>query len=185
MQIDREFGEYVHFTLRVGRELTDSGESLSLGPGLLLVQSQQAGSLVQEAQPYINQYASASWYVAGARTTIQLYGGWYDENYQYTDLLDRQRQQLGISLSRDVAVRMQFVAGADFSRDQYASSLLVDNLNLTARVGGSWTPLEKAGMEVTVERNLYHAQAVPNVVETRLWVHVRYGIAPQRSPRLR
>jgi hypothetical protein len=40
-------------------------------------------------------------------------------------------------------------------------------------------------MEVTVERNLYHAQAVPNVVETRLWVHVRYGIAPQRSPRLR
>jgi hypothetical protein len=185
MQIDREFGEYLHFTLRVGRELTDSGESLSLGPGLLLVQGQQGGSLIQEAQPFINQYLSAAWYIGGARTTIQLYGGWYDEDYQYTNLLDRQRQQLGLSMSRDFRVRMQFLAGADFSRDQYASALLVDNLNLTARVGGAWMPFEKAGVEVTLERNLYHAQDVPNVVENRLWIHLRYGIPPERSPRLR
>jgi hypothetical protein len=42
-------------------------------------------------------------------------------------------------------------------------------------------------MDVTLERNLYQSQESvgSSVNETRLWIHLRYGTEPDRTPRLR
>jgi hypothetical protein len=185
-QIERRLGQYSKLTLRIGRELTDSGNTLSLNSAATLqIPSQSNGSLVQAAQPFTNKYASAAWSIAGRRTAIDLSGGWYDENYRNTTSLDRERLVLGFRISRKVAARVEATAGFDYDRDRYDVTS-GDSSNMTARLGMHWSLGRQTSLAGTVERYVYESRAIsPNVNETRYWLRVSYGVAPERLSRLR
>jgi hypothetical protein len=186
VQIDRRLGQYSNLILRAGREFTDSGNTLSLDSAATLqIPGQLNGSLVQAAQPFTNTYASAAWSIVGRRTAIEISSGWYDEDYRDVASTDRQRLQMGIQVSMKFAARMQATAGLDYDRDRYDSAF-GDSSNMTGRLGVQWSLGRRTGLTGTVERYFYESETIsPNVNETRIWLRVRYGVAPDRLSQLK
>jgi hypothetical protein len=184
-QFDRSLGQLSRFTLRLGREFTDSGNSLSLDPQTLQVRGPgTASSLVQAAQPFINQYANVAWSTTGRRTALTLSAGLSDENYD-GDTLDRKHWQAGFQLRRMLGAHTQVTAGIDYDRDDYENSA-GDNSYTTDRLAFLWSAGRRLGLELSAEHYGYNSDLVTGSVnEMRYWFRLRYGDSAVRAPEIR
>jgi hypothetical protein len=159
-----------------GREYTDSGDLLQQGgSGPLPAANQSSYSLAQTADPFVSEHVEFRWTIEGRRTSLGLAASLFDENYVGGGSLDRQRNSLGVSASRDIGPRVRANANFGFTKNDFKASA-GDNDETSATLGLSWQVGRRLSLEFSGRRAEFSSDIVGlGSKETRYWLRVSYG----------
>lgn len=178
IELSREIGAFSRLTLRLGNEFTDSGFAFgqSLAAPLPGVVGSGDAALLQEPSPYTSRHASLGWTSEGLRTSVGLSIGVADENYERSDVFDRQLYSAGLNVSRAVGVRTSFSAAIRYQRYDFEASDVADNAELGYSLAFSWRPGRRVGIELSGERREFTSDGgAVDSDETRYWLRLTYS----------
>lgn len=165
-----------NFSIRIGREITDPGDSQRLRSGAQLpAATLNTQSLSPTATPYVNEYAQFDWRITGHRTSLGFGADLANENYLGSALQDRRRSGFHASATREIASRLRADAGLRFSKYDFRHTA-GDNSEKAADLGLSWQFGRKAALELAGNYSKYTSDSVaPDSSEMRYWLKLRFG----------
>ncbi len=137
LALTRETGARSSLALNVGTRFYDAAESF--------VRDRSVGDIVTGNEdatpardPFQQDYASVSWTLGGARTTLELSADWRDEQRELDRIFDRESIGFGLELTRRIGPRSTLSVFGGHSSDDFAVSA-VDFDEWFAGLGVDWS----------------------------------------------
>lgn len=136
LEFTRQVSPALAVGIKLGHDFSDAGAAFAN------LQDDQPGSIdpvpvQQTASPFENTYGTIFGQFNRNRTALQLRLSYYDEQYDSQPELDRTRQTLDLSLSRDLNASLSAHASAYFSRQDF-ETLDHEFTDLMAVLGLRW-----------------------------------------------
>jgi hypothetical protein len=177
---ERNVGSRSILRMNLGREISDSGQSLQFQQGLDGT-GLSAPALFSTDGTYINNYANVEWDVVGRLTTVGVNATYYLESYPDRDDRDLTRLRAGAHFIRELGSRLSWRVNADVLRTELTEATAYFT-EYRLGTGLTWRLGANLYSEFTYDYQQRVSQALlADYTENRVWLRLRYGKAITRT----
>lgn len=153
IEVQRDISASSTLRLRLGQQLTDSGEALrgALEGGGAPGAGGSGPDITATADPFQNRQAGLEWRFARNRTSFVLGSAWYKDEYETQTQLDRRRIVYSAEFTRQLGPTLELGLLANLADEKFEN---VDLDSDESVVGAllNWRPGEHFGFTFTVNR---------------------------------